>query len=465
MKKVIPYIFVSISLITGTIFPACKKSFLDLRPPAALPIEDALKTEADLLVALRGAYSGLRAADLFGRTAPVIGDVMADNAYKSIQSTPRYAAFNNYTVTSGDGNVLGLWTTSYQVILRCNTIINANFPASTKVNQYKGEAYAIRALVFFTLVNFFGKPYSEDPNSPGVPIVKEFNQNLLPTRNTVAEVYAFILNDLQQAYNLMTSFTNSSQFSKFAARALEAKVQLYKGDLTDARLAALDVINNSGFTVVTASNYKAYWDDERIRTDRVETLFEVSSDAVGNNGFDALSYIYSQQGYGDLLCSSSLFALYSATDVRRTILSTGIRGGLPSVFVNKYPDVSDDRSDTKVLRLSDVYLIAAECSLPGNETDARTFLNYVATRRDASFAGYTSSGNALFDDIIKERRKELAFEGDRFHDLNRLKRTIQRSTNYPASARTINYPDYRRVLPVPQAEMDANPNIQQNQGY
>jgi hypothetical protein len=465
MKRIFTHACLIVGLLTAMMQLSCKKNFLDLRPPTSLPVEDALKTEADLMVALRGAYAGLRTIDLWGRTIPVVGDVMADNAYISIQNSNRYIAYHKYEVNRSDGNVLGLWTNAYHVILRCNNIINANPGTSTNVNQYKGEAFAVRALLYFTLLNFFSKPYSEDPDSPGVPVVKEFNQNLLPPRNTVAEVYNLVLSDLAQAYTLMTQFTNSSQFSKFAARALEAKVQLYKGDVANAKIAALDVINNGGFVAVNATNYKSYWDNEIVRTDRVETLFEVSSDAVGNNGFEALGYIYSQQGYGDLLCSSDLFALYSGTDVRRTILATGVRGGSASVFINKYPDIGGDRSDTKVLRLSDTYLIAAEACLPGNETEARSYLNYIATRRDASFTGYTSTGNVLFDDIIRERRKELAFEGDRFHDLNRLKRIIQRSTNYPLAARIINYPDYRRVLPIPQAEMDANPNIQQNPGY
>ena len=465
MKKKVSFAFVLFMLVTIMGQLSCSKSFLDLRPPTGLPVEIALKTEADLLVALRGAYSGLRSVDLFGRTVPVISDLMADNSYVSILHSGRYIANNTYTINQANQTVMGLWTAAYQVILRCNNIINADIPASTNVNQYKGEAYAVRALLYFTLANFFGKPYSDDPNSPAVPIVKEFNHDLLPSRNKVAEVYSLILNDLAQAYSLMTQFTNASQFSKFAARALEAKVQMYKGDLASAKIAALDVINNSGFIAVNTANFKAFWDDEKIRTDRVETIFEVSSDAVGNNGFESLSYIYSQQGYGDLLCSSDLYSLYSGSDVRRTILSTGIRSGLPAVFINKYPDIGGDRSDTKILRLSEVYLIAAETSLPGNESEARSFLNYVATRRDVSFTGYNSTGAVLFEDIIKERRKELAFEGDRFHDLNRLKRTIQRSTNYPATARTINYPDYRRVLPIPQPEIDANPNIQQNAGY
>jgi hypothetical protein len=112
-----------------------------------------------------------------------------------------------------------------------------------------------------------------------------------------------------------------------------------------------------------------------------------------------------------------------------------------------------------------MYLIAAEASLPADETSAKTYVNYITSRRNAS--AITSTGAQLFEDIINERRKELAFEGDRYLDLMRLKRDVVRSNNYPSSARNIPYSNSRRILPIPQAEIDANPAIkgQQNPGY
>jgi starch-binding outer membrane protein, SusD/RagB family len=460
--------FILITLVSIMLLASCKKEFLDLKPYTALPVADALKSEADIQVALRGAYASLRGVDVFGRTVPVLGDIMADNVYQSAQNSNRYTNYNQYLHIVTDGNAQVMWQQAYNCILRCNNIINSPLPGNVNINQYKGEAYSIRALMYFTLVRFYAKPYTEDPNTLGVPIVKTFDPTLKPGRSKVSEVYTLILADLTQAYTLMTLYTNTSQFSKYAARALEAKVQLTKGDMPAALTAANDVITNGGFTAVTTTNYASYWGNPVVGTVKLETLFEVSSDAVGNNAFDALGYIYNQGGYGDMICSDDLAALYSATDVRKTaVLQLGTRASLPAWFVRKYLNIATDRDDTKVLRLADVYLIAAEASAPVNETNARTFLNFVATRRDASFTGYTSTGTALVNDIIQERRKELAFEGDRFHDLNRLKLPINRSLNYPASARTIAYPFDKRLLPIPQVETDANPTIkaQQNPGY
>jgi len=463
MKHISKYKLLLVIALWAT-FSSCEKSYLELVPTTSLTPEQALAKEADLQVALRGAYAGLRGVDFLGRTIPVIGDMMADNTYQSLVNTNRYTLYNSYTYNLTDGNASGLWATAYTCILRANQIINSPVTANTNVNQYKGEAYAIRALCYFELAKFFAVPYTENPNALCVPIVTVYNADYKPARAKNAEVYALILSDLDKAYSLMTSFTNSSQFSKYAAKALQAKVYLNQGDNANASKAALDVITNSGFTVVTAANHAAFWASGTVRTDKVETLFEVSSDATANLSFDALSYLYSQSGnYGDLLCSDDLYAKFETADVRRAMYPTGTRGGVPSVFVAKYPVISGDVNDTKVVRMSEMYLIAAEAALPSNEAAALTYLNTVTAARGAS--PIAATGSALFEAVITERRKELAFEGERYNDLQRLKRGVARSTNYPSTARAIEYGNFRRILPIPQVEMDANPNMVQNPGY
>jgi hypothetical protein len=465
MKHISKYKLLLVIALWAT-FSSCEKSYLELVPTTSLTPDQALAKEADLQVALRGAYAGLRGVDLLGRTVPVIGDVMADNAYQSLVNTNRYTLFNNYTFNITDANASGLWATAYTVILRANQIINSPVAANTNVNQYKGEAYAIRALCYFELAKFFAVPYTESADALCVPIVTVYNSDLKPARAKNSEVYNLMISDLDKAYSLMTAFTNSSQFSKYAAKALQAKIYLSKGDKASAKTAALDVITNSGFTAVTAANHAAYWASGAVRTDKVETLFEVSSDATANLAFDALSYLYSQSGnYGDLLCSDDLYASFAVTDVRRSLYPTGTRGGVPSVFVAKYPVISGDVNDTKVVRLSEMYLIAAEGSLPADETSAKTYLNTLTALRGAT--AIASTGTQLFEDVITERRKELAFEGERYNDLQRLKRAVTRSANYPSTARSIEYGNFRRILPIPQVEVDANPaiRVQQNPGY
>ena len=456
-------------IVTTVLFlslASCEKSFLELKPPTSLTPEFALATEADLQVALRGAYAGLKSTALYGRSLMVLGDMMADNTYQSALNTNRYTNFNLYNYLVTDGDVSGLWNASYTVILRANNIINSPIADNANIQQIKGEAYAIRALAYYNLVRYFGSPYTLDPSKLGVPIVTTYQADLKPERAKIADVYALINKDLNQAYTLMTKFTNSSQFSKYSAKALQAKVYLTMGDKTNAKAAALDVITNSGFTAISSAAHTGYWAGVAPRTDKVETLLEISFDAVANNAFDALSYIYLQSGnYGDMLCSSELYDLFETTDIRKSLYATGIRGGLASVFVNKYGSFTGDHSDTKVIRMSEMYLIAAEASYPSNTADALKYVNEVTSRRGAT--AIASSGSALLEDIITERRKELAFEGERYLDMQRLQRNIVRSKNYPASALSIDFTNFRRIMPIPQGELDANPNIksQQNPGW
>src|SRR5215213_322175 len=114
-------IYILTAVFAASLFTSsCKKSFIEKLPPTSLTPEQALKTEADLQVALRGAYTGLRATSYFGAVVPLLGDLMADNAYQSLTNTNRYPQFNDYTFTVRDATVLNVWTSIYSDILRVN---------------------------------------------------------------------------------------------------------------------------------------------------------------------------------------------------------------------------------------------------------------------------------------------------------------------------------------------------------
>jgi hypothetical protein len=465
MKKKVIFMLVAGLLSLGS----CKQSFLDLKPYDSLPATDALRTEADLSTALNGMYSTLRNANLYGRTIPFIGDLSADNVYLSASNSGRYPQQYQLAVSVQNADIQNTWTLAYTTILQANNIINSQVASSAIVSQYKGEALTIRALMYWELVKLFAKPYTADPASPGVPLVLTYDQTLRPARNTVKEVYTQITTDLNQAFTQMAGTRpNSSYVTKYVAEALLAKVYLYQADYANALKSAQEVITNGGYSLIAPANLNAYWANPTPRTDKMETIFEVSIDGVANVGFDALANMYNPAGYGDGLVTTDLYNLYSTTDARRELIVTGTRAGASVYIVNKYQNVTNnaDKDDSKVIRYADVLLIAAESAArTGNEATARTLLNQLAQNRDPSFAGYTVSGADLINAIITERRKELAFEGDRFDDLNRLNLPLTRNDQYPASARTIPADDYRRVNPIPQVELDANKQITQNTGY
>ncbi len=473
MRKII-YIFSIICVSLSFLLVACSKGFIQKSPADSIPLDEALADEVGVTNALNGAYAQLRSVGLWGRDLPVIGDLQAGNTFIETTNSGRYLAQYSYNLINSDDIALAIWTAAYTGILRCNQIIAAAATGG-KVPQIKAQAYAIRALLYFKLVNIYARPYTEDPGAFGVPLVLNYEPTKLPTRNKVSEVYAQIISDFKAAFADAPDYVNSITLNKYAIEGLLANAYLYMGDNTNAKIAALDVINNSGFTLVTPAAYAAYWANSGIQSDKVETMFEVDADAINNNGLDDLAGIYNN-GYQDHYASQQLVALYSPADVRTSVLVTGTtKSGADATIVNKYPNAAgSDRDNLKVIRLSEIYLIAAEASLPENEPDALKYLNDLMARRDPAFPGYSSSGGQLLNDIVQERRKELAFEGNRLFDLNRLKLPIARVDNpgaIPAGQNNVNltipYADHRRVYPIPLGEIQSNANIatQQNAGY
>lgn len=462
-------LFLLLALVLGS----CQKSFLEKEPYGSLPTNASITNVADMRTALNGIYATLRSQYLYGRTIPLVGDLLADNVYISTTNSNRYLEFMQLNYTVNNDNAKGIWQTAYNAILDANNVINSTVAASPEVDQYRGEALSLRALLYFELVKFFAKPFTVDPAAPGVPLVLTYDPFVKPGRNSVSEVYAQIKKDLDQAIPLLTQPRSSGYFTQYAAKALLARLYQFKGDWANALTTAQDVIDNSGYRLLGLNQVLGYWASNTPRTDMLETLFEVVFDLVGNAGNNSLAYFYDQNGgYGDALAAQSLYNLYRPTDVRRALILTSspTRGNVK--VVNKYPNSSQpDKDEVKVIRLSEVYLIAAEAAYhTHNETLARDYLNAVATRRDANFPGYTSSGADLLSDILLERRKELAFEGHRYWDLARYNMDVVRvnlSGNYVGVPLVIAATSFRRVLPIPQSELDANTTIrsQQNPGY
>ncbi len=457
----------------AVILTSCKKEFLNLDPYNEVPSDQAITSESSLQTAVYGMYAQLRNANLYGRTVPLIGDLLADNLFISSTNSNRYIAEFTYTYTNTNANASGTWGAAYTAILRANNIINANLPQSATVNQLKGEALTVRALMYFVLVNYYAKQYSVDPNAEGVPIILEYKPRLKPARSKVSDVYAQMEKDLADAFTLMTSTSKNSSFiTKYVAKALNARVSLFKGDWANAKAHALSVVQNGGFTLADSASYVNYWKNPSPVSNKVETLFEVTSDNVNNNGTNALAYFYDQSGYGDALASDDFYNKFRPGDVRRQLFLSGTRAGQSVKIVNKYPNTNTvaDKDDTKVLRYSEVLLTLAEAYYRLNdEPNALLYVNMVARKREPSFAGYSSTGPQLLEDILLERRKELAFEGMRYLDLLRLNRDVVRvniNNNYVGvTPLTLPAGSTKRIYPIPQDERDANPNITQNAGY
>jgi hypothetical protein len=477
MKKISIYTMALSSLMLGS----CGKDFLKRVPATQIATSEAFQTANDVQSALNGVYANMRGDALYGRDWPIIGDVMSDNAYIEVRNSGRYLPQWQYTVTVTDATVSEDWSGAYNAILECNNIIDAKISGlsatdQATVTQLTAQAYALRGLLYLNLVNFYATPYTKDSSAMGVPLILHYDPFLYPARNSVGEIFTQIVSDLKAGLANAPAYVNSITLSKYSIEGLLARAYMFMGDYTDAETAAVDVINSSGFTLVSPANWLSFWQNSAVQTDATEVMFEIDCNILENNSTGDLGGFYFE-GYQDAYCSQQLYSLYTPTDVRRSVIDSGFtKSGAAAFVVEKFPNYNNaDKDNLKVIRLADVYLMAAEAAVTSSPTTAQGYLNSLRGQRDPAAPLVTATGAALLDTIILERRKELAFEGDRLWTLQRLGWDVDRGGNNPGALPagpsnvnlTVPFTDYRRLAPIPESETQVNPNIapQQNPGY
>jgi hypothetical protein len=475
MKK-LHYIY-----ILAGLFFSCNKSFLEVNPQQQTDAGEAIKDIASTRAAINGVYSLMQGVNYYGRTTTLLPDVMSDNVLISKKNQNRYLSYDQYITTANEGYGTSQWNLLYRVIANANLIISKaeaiSYPASDlpEAQHIIGEAYALRALAHFDLVRFYALPYNYTANGShlGVPVVIKSGTSkeglISPKRNTVQETYAQIILDFNKAMTNMPAApvgfkaTMKGRMGYFGAKALLARVQLYKEDYVAADSLANDVITRGGFSLIARDKLV----EDSKKQNSSEAVFELQYNTLDNLGSDALVNIYWQSGsYGDALATENLYNTYTATDVRRGFITKGKRSGGedPAWLVTKYTNNTNFEEPARVIRLAEVYLIRAEARAhTAKEPLACADVNSVAGRADAAWVPLVATGTALYDAILLQRRKELAFEGHRLFDLTRTKQSF---TKYRSTTTIpINYPNLRMILPIPLAEMKVNTNMEQNDAW
>lgn len=485
MKRVKIY-FTSLVLIALTVV-SCKKEFLEIDPKQNTDAGKAITDIAGLRAAVTGVYSLLQSADNYGRTSTLLPDLMADNLYISVLNANRYQPQDQYVTSANDGMATGLWNNLYTVVANSNLIIEKG-PGITiaaadtaEKRRLVGQAYALRALAYFDLARFFAQPYNftADASHLGVPVLTTTSTDksniAAPARNTVKQTYDQIISDLNSAINNLSSYTSTSstakgKFNLYGAQALLSRVYLYKGDWQGAADMASAVISANKYTLLPRATFV----DDFKKQYNSESIFEVANTTTDNLSTNSIGYFFNQSGYGDALATDGLYNSYSSTDVRKGFMTRSKRSGSggenPANIVNKYSNVSTFDENLKVIRLAELYLNRAEANAHlGKEDLARTDVNVIIGRSNSdatALVPLTTTGSALLTAILNERRKELAFEGHRLFDLTRNKLSFTKIRR-GGIAIEVTYPNNKTILPIPQRELDANPNIrgQQNPGY
>jgi hypothetical protein len=449
---------------------SCSESFLELTPQQSVSDLEALENLEDLNSSITGVYDEISGSNYYGRYMLMIPDVMADDVKQNSQAN-RIVPYAEHIVEKSDPDAASLWTGMYRAINATNNIINSDVAvAATAVadkDHIIGEAYALRAQIYFDMVRMFAQhyTYTSDASHLGVPLILNFDPINKPERNTVKAVYDQIISDMTMAISLMKSNSrsgNSNTLSSASTKALLSRVYLYKEDWSNAETLATEVLG-SGFSLVPNDNYFSLWTTDNSS----ESIFEISMTEADNVGGNGIAGLYSRNGYGDYLPSNDVVSLYDPADTRLSTFKedSSLAGEFAPFRVDKYPDFNGF-DNVKVIRLAEIYLIRAEAraEIGTNIQGAQQDLDMVHQRALPSAPNTSVTGEALKEAIFLERRLELCFEGQRLWDLMRNKMDVVR-IQCTAAICLIPYASDTVLLPIPQVETDANSNITQNPGY
>ncbi len=455
----------------------CDDKLDEIAPEDSLSSSVIFSNFTTIDAATVGIYDGMQDGDIIGGLPEFISDFTADDV-SFVGSFTSLQDIRDFNADATNTSIDNIWFDIFDVVRDANNIIvnlpdvqaeNVNFSSPTDAqnfdalkNEFIAEARFCRALVNFIGVNLFAQPYQiSNGSNLGLPLIEEFfTGDISPfqkERATLNETHAFIEADLQFAMNNLPA-QNGIRASSTAAKALLSRLYLYREQWSEAANMANDVINTGGFAL--AGNLNFY---NNPSSEHIFRIINLPDDAAFGSNFDTFYNSTANNGRGDLVFTQDLVDLYTSEpgDLRYTSLSIDDvdAGNNPARFTLKYPNGQNNDSDPNVLRMAEMYLNRAEANFRGGTSIGATPLADVnATRTRAGLPPLT--GPITLDDILNERRKELAFEGHRRMDLLRNLRNLR-----PDNGAVSEAGGQKTILPIPDDELNNNGNITQNPGY
>ncbi len=481
MKKLICHISIIAAILVST--AGCDK-YIDITPKGKITVDSVAQYYQLIVNPLRSYYPSafiMLSDNQWAKESDILG-------YESISHDAINFTFNEQadrTLVSDNG----LYENMYSFIMRSNLIIDnvddAMGAQDLKVLA-KAEARVFRAWDHFLAVNTFAKAYNPATAAQdgGVCIMDHYDLEATPSKSTVAEVYSFIISELEQAVPLLQENpVNIYHPNRAFGYALLAKAYLFHREWAKALVAAeaslaindaladYNLINNAGGT----ARYK---------------------DFAKENNPEVLSYHW-MSGWGGAeqvalyhygIISPELKNLFEANDLRYKLFlrDTGTSivqwfdsGSGAAIWTPAITNLDRFTYMTVGLRTAEVYLIAAEANARlDNLTEAKSYVERLRANRiiggDGTIAT-PASQKEMMDQIILERRKEMLFGFSRFFDLKRFnlepeyQKTITRvfpvvniTPEHPQKTYTLLPNSRMYIIPFPRTATDKNPNLTQN---
>ncbi len=496
MKKIIKLSFLIALAVFVTV--SCD---LNKYPYDQIEQSQAFKTVKDAAALRNGLYANLRGR-LYGiYTQPM--DIQADLLNATLDYGNRNGSLYRWADFLADDYTLrDYWSGIYASLVNVNNVINnidnidvTDAADQTLLDQYKGEAYFLRAYYYHQLVLRYAKDYEPSSASTdlGIPLVLTFDVTLLPERASIEDVYTQINSDLAEAKTLLSSVSGAPDANRITSdcvTALDARIKLCMHDYSGAMTAANSIIDSGTYTLIDNENdLRTMW----VNDISSEVIFQFPLSApneLGNANDIYLRYNPDLDKYSpDFIPEQWVIDLYEDNDIRKGVYfeqkPLNIQGmDYDGIYcINKYsgnPELwtsatTNYQQKPKVFRLAEMYLISAEASALGGGDGGLNKLNELRVARGLT-ALENISGSDLLDAVKEERLREMLAEGNRLDDLKRWHSGFTRTTPQNMDIILVGNNTYEKsvdanadkfVWGIPTNDITTNPNIadQQNQGW
>lgn len=472
MKKFKIYL----SLVLVVLALSTCDDLLDTEPRQSVSVQGALESPEVLTALLIDAYNDFQGSGRLGSAWMVHPEIIGDN-FKFNDNRGTY----NGQFQNTQGTHMTSWA-NYSTLLPLNVIIAGS---NVLDDNIVGEAYALRALSYFYLMNVYSympTAIEATQNRGGVPLVTDAVLSLqditLPARSPINEVYDFMLADIERAIPLLDNSGTNARITKAAAQALGSRIALYAGEWQLSIDYAQAAIASNVGTFSSRDSYASDWLTTTVNPESIWYLEYQNNESQGPN--TSLQSIYlsggtdrspDYRGNGDFTPTDEIIGLVNAGDVRNDILiavsSAGLNNAVGTRELHKFNGNTglDNADNIPIFRVSEMYLNIAEAAAQAGQTAlAQSTLETLKQRSvDPAYVA-TNTGQALIDEILTERRLELLGEGHRLFDLKRNGLDIDKTAT-DLTGELIPFTDLRILAPLPQGDLTLNPNLQNNFGY
>nr|WP_321232032.1 RagB/SusD family nutrient uptake outer membrane protein [uncultured Psychroserpens sp.] len=473
--------------ITGFVLTSCSDEFLNPLPDTAVAVESFFQSDEDVLAGVIGIYDALQGTN--ENTTTNIGNSnrgvqflhlltehRTDNTRNATLEGSK-SDFHRYVVNANNVESEDFYQSMYEVVFRANNILtfidvaDANNQAS-----YAAEAKFLRAYAYFNLVRL----YSDVPLVTSV--VGPLDNEALFTRIPEAQIYEQIIEDLQEAVSTLDN-TYKSRASRASAQALLAKVYLTQAspNYTGAQQLCEAIINSGEFDLESNFNDVFY---SELNGEIIFAIQYESGNSLESQSFSSEFTSAFRQGRedGQNIVNSNLFLDFATFGGNRTafsITNLGILGQDDNEVIKYLPEGSDITvspptyggnarnagNDYIVLRYADVLLLHVEAIMAGGQqtSNSSALSSFQEVRNRAGLTDLVS--NITRNDLLTERRVELAFENQRWFDLLRFG-VADAVLSAHADDRGYFFTGRDLLLPIPAREINLSDGLlTQNPGY